>query len=419
MKQAATLKDVNDILATTFMPPTSMREKFSLDKMYSLMKAVGDPQNKLKIVHVAGTSGKTSTCYYTAALLKAGGKKVGLTVSPHIDTINERVQVNSKPMAEDAFVTYFNEFLTIPEVTQLQPSYFEVMVAFAFWVFVREEVDYAVVEVGLGGLGDATNVIDRADKICVITDIGFDHMQVLGETITKIARQKAGIIQRQNHVFMMEQSFNVVDVVEEVAANKYATMHVINPQTLGFLSSMPPFARRNWQLARAVLEYITERDGLKPLPLAAMTKTTHLTIPARMEVVEYKGKAIILDGSHNQQKLTALVEGLQQKYKGQKFAFLLSFVQNKSEVLQEAVAAIVPVANSVIVTSFVTQQDFRHDSLQTDTVVGALNKAGITNVKVEPKPKAALKALIECPEPVLVITGSFYLLNHIRPEVMK
>jgi dihydrofolate synthase/folylpolyglutamate synthase len=158
---------------------------------------VGNPQDHLRVIHLAGTSGKTSTSYYIAGLLKAGGMKVGLTVSPHVTAITERVQINNIPLSETEFCRYMSEFLPLVTADEERlPSYFEVMMVFALWVFDKSNVDYAVVETGLGGLHDSSNICRRTDKICIITDIGVDHTHVLGDTIEKIATHKAGIIAR-------------------------------------------------------------------------------------------------------------------------------------------------------------------------------------------------------------------------------
>ncbi len=170
----------------------------TLDRIVPLMKLLGDPQDKLKIIHLAGTSGKTSTAYYMSALLQATGKKVGLTVSPHIDTIAERVQIDGLPLPETEFCRELGIFLDIVEFAEAPPSYFELLYAFALWVFERQQVDYAVVETGMGGLYDATNVASRPDKVCVITDIGFDHTHILGKTLPEIAAQKVGIVHDHN-----------------------------------------------------------------------------------------------------------------------------------------------------------------------------------------------------------------------------
>ena len=146
-----------------------------------LMALAGNPQDRLKTVHIAGTSGKTSTSYYIAALLGAAGKTVGLTVSPHVDSITERIQINGQPLPDAEFCQELETFLDIVKQAPQPPSYFELLYAFALWVFGRRHVDYAVIETGMGGLYDATNVATRADKVCVITDIGLITYTYPGE----------------------------------------------------------------------------------------------------------------------------------------------------------------------------------------------------------------------------------------------
>src|SRR5688572_10716165 len=154
-----TFLEANEVLRQFWPELLSRRDVYTTETMVELMDYLGNPQDKLKIIHVAGTSGKTSTCYYSAALLKAAGKKVGLTVSPHVDEINERVQIDLVPMPEEAFCRDMTEFLGLVKKSELEPSYFEVLLAFAYWEFVRHRVEYAVIEVGMGGLTDATNVV--------------------------------------------------------------------------------------------------------------------------------------------------------------------------------------------------------------------------------------------------------------------
>ena len=164
--------------------------KPGLENTLRLMAHVGNPHEKLRAVHVAGTNGKGSTSHLIAAVLQAAGLKVGLFTSPHLISLTERIRINGVPIPEAevaAFVEQNRAFLD-----ETQPSFFETMTAMAFAYFVREEVDVAVVEVGLGGRLDSTNVLTPI--LSVITNIGFDHTEFLGNTLSKIAREKAGIM---------------------------------------------------------------------------------------------------------------------------------------------------------------------------------------------------------------------------------
>lgn len=164
--------------------------KPGLDTTLRLMAHVGNPHEQLRAVHVTGTNGKGSTCHLIAAALQAAGLKVGLFTSPHLVSLTERIRINGMPIPENevaAFVERNKAFLD-----EQQPSFFETMTAMAFYWFVQQKVDIAVVEVGLGGRLDSTNVL--APLLSVITNIGFDHTEFLGNTLAQIAREKAGII---------------------------------------------------------------------------------------------------------------------------------------------------------------------------------------------------------------------------------
>ena len=164
--------------------------KPGLENTLRLMAHVGNPHEHLRAIHVAGTNGKGSTSHLIAAALQASGRKVGLFTSPHLVSLTERIRINGTPIPEAevaAFVEQHKAFLD-----ELQPSFFETMTAMAFAYFMKEQVDIAVVEVGLGGRLDSTNVLNPI--LSVITNIGLDHTEFLGKTLTQIAREKAGII---------------------------------------------------------------------------------------------------------------------------------------------------------------------------------------------------------------------------------
>ena len=172
------------------------------------MAHVGNPHTQIRAIHVAGTNGKGSTSHLIAAALQAAGYKVGLFTSPHLVSLTERIRINGKPIPEAEvadFIEQNKDFLDT-----LQPSFFETMTAMAFAYFVREHVDIAVVEVGLGGRLDSTNVLTPI--LSVITNIGLDHTEFLGNTLTKIAKEKAGIIKPKIPVVIGEshpQTMNV------------------------------------------------------------------------------------------------------------------------------------------------------------------------------------------------------------------
>ncbi len=414
------LDEVNEALAPYVSKSSRLMDKdLKLERVLHLLEVLGNPHENLRIIHVAGTSGKTSTSYYITALLKASGKKVGLTVSPHVDGVNERVQVDGKPLPADKFCADLGEFLEIVhDIGQAEvPSYFELMSAFAFWVFNREGVDYAVLETGLGGMYDASNVTRRSDKVCAITDIGFDHMHVLGDTLAKIAAQKAGIIHDHNHVFMYKQASEIMRPVRARARKYQAHLHLLDERAEhrvwnNMLSDMAGYQQRNWLLAYSVYRYLEQRDKLKHLTGQELEGTQAIRIPGRMDISQVKGKTLIMDGAHNTQKMSAFISSFQRLYPDVKPAILISLKDNKDH--NGLVPLLAPFAGRIITTAFETSQDSLVESMDPKVLGDAFRQAGLEAVEVITDGDKAFQALLESPEPVCMVTGSFYLLNQIR-----
>jgi len=393
---------------------------YDLKLIKALLAHVGNPQDSLRVVHIAGTSGKTSTAYFTASLLKTAGLKVGLTVSPHVDELNERVQIDLVPLPEPEFCEDLGAFLGLVGASGLAPTYFEVMVAFAYWEFARHKVDYAVVEVGLGGLLDGTNVVTRADKVCVITDIGLDHTEILGKTLGEIASQKAGIIQPGNEVFMFEQSDEVMRAVNvRLHETKGAELHIVAQLSPSRIEGLPLFQERNFCLAEAVTQYALRRDNRPLLNDEQLRQAAEVHIPARMERVRYGEKTIIIDGSHNAQKLRTLFDSVGHQFPGRARAALIGFVDGDRFRLQQSLDVLRGEVDYAVVTSFYSEKDYPKHSVPLEIIVEYAQTIGWDSLEKEAEPATALKKLLGRPEPLLIVTGSFYLLNHIRPLLPK
>jgi len=195
-------------------------EKFNLDRIRKLMETLGNPQSKYPVVHIAGTKGKGSTAVFIASVLQTAGYKVGLYTSPHLHDYAERIQVNRLPISHEELISnvdYLKDILPdVPEITT-----FEITTAIAFRYFFAEKIDIAVVEVGLGGKLDATNIVDPV--ISVITSLSYDHMNILGDTIEKIAAEKGGIIKDNRPVVVAPQVFSqTYPVLEGIAAQHHS-----------------------------------------------------------------------------------------------------------------------------------------------------------------------------------------------------
>ena len=388
----------------------SGKRPYTLDHVQRFMEFAGSPQDKQPAIHIAGTSGKTSTAYYTAALLRAAGKRVGLLTSPHIRTLNERVQIDLEPLPERQFCTELGIFLDVVEQSGVQLAYAELLYAFAFWEFARQRLDYIVVEVGMGGLLDPTNVMTRADKVCVITDIGYDHVQVLGATLPEIAAQKAGIIGRHNAVFCYKQDAVIIDAIQAAARKYHADLHILQPHyTEPAFKKLPAFQRRNSHLALQAVQYVLERDGAPGLQDRQLRQAAGVYIPGRMEVRRWKGKTIIIDGAHNGQKLTTLLASIAERYPARQVAAVVAFAETPGRNAEDQLAPFQHIASHVITTTIpAAALAGMHPSRSAVTLLAAARKYAIDSEVIPDMPQA-IQALLARSEAVLVVTGSLYL----------
>ncbi len=416
MQRINTISEANRELAKyVLQSKLTTGKNMTVERMLPLLNKVGNPHESLKVVHIAGTSGKTSTAYYISKMLTEAGLKVGLTVSPHIDSVTERVQINSIQLSEDDFCKYLTEFLG--KIDGIEPTYFELMIAFSFWVFAKLNVDYVVLETGLGGLHDSTNAARRKDKVCVITDIGYDHMNILGSTLSEIATQKAGIIHEKNKTFIYEQSKEVMRVVKTQCRSSNAPLHVLKEselksETEKFSETIPLFQQRNWLLAKQVFEHLRVRDNLPNLSREQYLNSRTIQVPGRMETRNIGNKTIVMDGAHNQQKIRAFVQSFKSKYPDKKAVVLLSLKQDKE--YKSFMNELLPIVDRLIITAFSTTQDMISNSMNPKDISQYCFDNNFQNLEIITDPKEAVGQLLKSSEDLLVITGSFYFLSQIR-----
>ena len=215
-----------------------------LSNIRKLCAALGNPQHKIKTIHIAGTNGKGSTSHMLAAILQEAGYKTGLYTSPHLKDFRERIKTNGE-MVNREFVVEFTREIE-PLIMELQPSFFEITVAMAFSFFVMENVEVAVIETGLGGRLDSTNII--TPEVSVITNIGYDHMNMLGDTLEKIAVEKAGIIKKGVPVVIGEALPETLPVFQQKAQEMSAPIHIAT-ETREVIS-------RHWEQHMLVVETV-------------------------------------------------------------------------------------------------------------------------------------------------------------------
>lgn len=284
----------------------------------SLLKALDNPHDKIKTIHIAGTNGKGSSAHALAAIMQSAGYKTGLYTSPHLVSFTERIKVNGEEMLEEEVVAFVEKMKPLFE--EIAPSFFEVTVAMSFYYFEKQKVDIAIIETGLGGRLDSTNVV--TPELCLITNIGLDHTHILGDTRAKIAFEKAGIIKNQVPVIIGEPDEGIMPVFQEVASEKNTrciiahdfkwdafseyTPNYFKKNVNGVLTVVEELRTQGWNISNEAVE-----EGLNNF--------TQLTgLKGRFQIIG-KNPLVIADVSHNAEGMKLLFEQVNALNKGQLF----------------------------------------------------------------------------------------------------
>lgn len=408
-----------------------------LDRSKHFLKLLGNPQNKIKVIHIAGTSGKGSTACLTSHILQSQGLSVGLSISPHIFDIRERMQINNKLPDKKLILKYFNEIL--PAIKKMEkskygsPTFFEINVGLAFHMFAKEKLDYAVMETGLGGLLDATNTVTSKNKIAILTKIGLDHTEILGKTVSKITADKSAIIQKQNMAISISQTGSARNIIQKRCEEKNAKLFFVSKKNHKVISSTPietvfdfnfngldlkninlgligQHQAENCSLALACLATIAQRDKFSIDEKLLRSMLRNIKIPGRMEIRKIKGQTLVIDGAHNPQKMQTFVRNLSVIYPKQKFIFIVAF--KKSKEYKKILKEILPVADKILLTSFSTSgMDNHWSSVDNNLIAEFLRSQNFKNFKIiDNNHSIILENIRESKKPV-VITGSLYLIG--------
>ncbi len=305
----------------------SLAYKDKLDNVISFSKVLGNPEKKFKSIHVAGTNGKGSSSHMLASILQQAGYKVGLYTSPHLKDFRERIKINGEKVSED----YIQKFVDVNKnfLDQNELSFFEMTVGMAFNYFAKEKVDIAVIEVGLGGRLDSTNII--TPEISLITNIGLDHVQILGNTLQKIALEKAGIIKKNIPVVISEKQPETEVIFRMIAAQKnskiiFAEDIDIKNYETDLLGS---YQKKN---CKGVVAVLNELKGFKiqdkHIEVGLKNTVTNTGLLGRWQVLGENPK-IICDTAHNKEGLTLVMQQIE-KLGFSQVHFVLGFVNDKS-----------------------------------------------------------------------------------------
>jgi dihydrofolate synthase / folylpolyglutamate synthase len=303
--------------------------KPGLDNTYKLLEIIGNPHRGLRTVHIAGTNGKGSSSHLIASVLQEAGFKTGLCTSPHLKDFRERIKINGMMIPKHDVADFVSTYKSIWE--DLQPSFFEMTIALCFWYFQKEKTDIAVIETGLGGRLDSTNVIQP--EVSVITNIGLDHMNLLGDTIEKIAAEKAGIIKQNTPVVigpMREEAKTVMISFAQQNNTKLIDAGLITPDQTPETSLQGLYQNENKRTAFLALKELQRRypiitdDHIKKGFWNVVSNTALL---GRWQTLS-QSPLIIADVAHNKDGIAFVIQQLQQlQYK--KLHFVLGMVSDK------------------------------------------------------------------------------------------
>lgn len=396
--------------------------KLGLQAITELLDRLDNPQHKFKSIHVTGTNGKGSTCAFLDSIFQQAGFKVGLYTSPHLVRFTERIKVNGKEIKNKELVELTKFIKQKAEENHLHPTFFEFTTALAFLYFVQNKIDWAVIEVGMGGRLDATNVI--IPEVSVITNIDYDHMSYLGDTKKKIAGEKAGIIKENIPLITAEKENFIINVFKEKCLEKKAELIVLNEsyqikksdlkgqvfvakKERWMIPLLGEYQIQNTLLALLVIE-VLHKKGLNISGEVLKKGLKKTKWPGRLQILKKK-PLVIVDGSHNLEGFTYLSSYLKQF--PQRKIMLIGIKEDKQ--VSEMVALLSPLMDEIIIS----QSNYKPAN---PYLLEKEVKKYKDKVKVVPDFKEAIKEAIKLtnPEDLLLIAGSLYLVGDFLAQRM-
>jgi dihydrofolate synthase/folylpolyglutamate synthase len=396
--------------------------KPGLSRVKKFLNSVGNPQNKFKSIHVAGTNGKGSVCAIIAASLKAAGFKTGLFTSPHLVNITERININGTGISRGDFAGLEKKYLGSARKYKL--TFFEYIAALAFIHFANEKVDIAVIETGLGGRFDATNVISPV--LSIITSVSLDHQEFLGGTIKKIAFEKAGIIKANVPVFIGSVSTAALEVIKKTAAKQKAPLSAygtdffcslknINWKNLTQTVTYEPYGAARKRVVDYKMKLLGAHQAVNAGVAVSALKSLNVSDgaikkgllsarwSARFEVLRNGKKTFVIDGAHNAESAEIFANLFKQSpFLLKDTTFIFSVLKDKE--YKKIIKIIAGVAKKVIVTQIDNGRALSNALMQKEFLKYTKNVTSVNNVK---------EALSIANGKVVVSVGSLYLAGEI------
>ena len=409
--------------------PNWQRSKFGLERITELLYKMGNPEKKLKFIHIGGTNGKGSTAACCAAVMQEAGYKTGLYTSPYINKFNERMQVNGEMISDEELERLVDIIRPIADAMDDMPTEFEVITAVAMQYFVDHECDIVVLEVGLGGEFDATNTIETPE-CAVLTAIGLDHTEVLGDTLEKIATTKSGIIKEGGLVASYPAGEEVTNAITKRCDKVGAEFHMVDLTKLtvkavelegctfdydGLTDVFIPLAGSyqpyNASLAITVLRLIREK-GWNVTDENIKNGLAKVKWPGRFEVLR-RDPVFVLDGAHNPHGINATVESLVAHFGEKKLTFVIGVMADKD--VEHMAAKIAPLADI-----FYTAKPHNKRAMEAEALAELLIRHG-AKAQANPDIQTAVDNAIDHAgvDGVVIALGSLYFSSDVRNAVQK
>lgn len=397
-----------------------------LETIRNILKELGNPQDRFKSIHVAGTNGKGSVASALATILQTAGYRTGLYTSPHLVNFNERICINREPISDDAVVAGYEAVKSV-YCGDREPTFFEFSTAMAFYEFSRQNADWAVIETGMGGRMDATNII--RPEVSIISNISLEHQAYLGDTLAKIAAEKGGIIKKGVPVVTAATQEPVISVLREIAEKQGAPFYRLGDEFQAKRTPDGAFTYQgientwhdmrtglagNYQVDNAALVLaaceILSRNGTN-LPVDCIREGLAKNVwPGRLEVVS-QSPFVLLDGAHNLAAAENLAAFLSTSLAGRKITLVAGILDDKPYA--EMLKAMLPVCSRAILTAPEIDRALPPERLET------VAKGIIQDIIIIPNVGKAVNYAIESasPDEVICIAGSLYVVGEAKTEL--
>lgn len=385
------------------------KQNIWLKRFGFLLNLLGNPQKDFKYIHIGGTSGKGSLATMMHSILTEAGHTTGLYTSPFITTSIEKFKVNDELISPKDFVKLIENIKPAIDKTYLKsnygcPTYFEICTALAFLYFKQKKCEYAILEVGCGGRFDATNIIPRS-CITIINIIDFDHVDFLGNSLTKIAQEKAAIIKRGSIFFTTSKNNrNILKILEDKCNKKRAEFNLVYPPKKKHrLSLLGEHQQNNAELAMAACRKL----GIPEPKIRTGLKKTE--VPCRMEIIK-KSPLVILDGAHNASKIASTAKSAKDlTYR--KLYLIIAVIDNKD---LSFLKQLIPMADKIFVTRHENIHKRCHSPKNIIKLIKKINHK--KNCKIYLCPYKALDECLKTADKndLILVTGSFYLAGELR-----